>query len=102
MSYTGGDISPGFIGDTRGNIEDFGDVRIERSPSTGDVTHNVAADVVYQAPQLFTGSVGRLIFGGWQISGIWRALTGVPIGGRGLGVLQTGGRPDILDIKGAI
>jgi hypothetical protein len=39
----------------------------------------------------------RHVFGGWQVSGIWRARTGSP-----LGVSQTGGRPDILDIDGAV
>jgi hypothetical protein len=35
--------------------------------------------------------------GGWNLSGIWRGRTGLP-----LGVTQTGGRPDLLDIEGAV
>jgi hypothetical protein len=37
------------------------------------------------------------VLGGWQVAGIWRAQTGQPIQ-----ITQTGGRPDLLDIKGAI
>jgi hypothetical protein len=98
MSYTGGDISPGQLGDTRGSIQDFDAVKIERSPSTGDVTHNVVVDWVYRVPTPFAGStIGRHAFGGWRISGIWRARTGLPIT-----VSQTGGRPDIVDFNGAV
>jgi len=98
MSYTGGDISPGFIGDTRGSIEDFQNVRIERSPSTGDITHSVIVDWVYEAPTPFPNfTATRHVLGGWQISGIWKTQSGLP-----LIVTQTGGRPDILDIKSAV
>src|SRR5688572_11591165 len=41
--------------------------------------------------------VGRLLLGDWQLSGIWRGRSGEP-----LGVSQTGGRPDLIDIKGAV
>jgi len=98
MAYTGGDIAPGYMGDSTGSIEDFLNVKIERNPSTGDVTHNVVIDWVYQIPTLFRNSaVGRTILGGWQLSGIWKGATGVPIG-----VTQTGGRPDIVDFKNAV
>src|SRR5206468_1500997 len=39
----------------------------------------------------------RQVLGGWNISGIWRARTGQP-----LGVTQTGGRPDLIDFSGAV
>src|SRR5262249_26096163 len=35
--------------------------------------------------------------GGWNVSGIWRARTGLP-----LGATQTGGRPDLVDFQNAI
>jgi hypothetical protein len=98
LSYTGGDVAPGYMGDTRGSIEDFDEVKIERSVSTGDVAHSVSIDWVYQAPTLFANSaLARQVLGGWQISGIWKARTGLP-----LGVSQTGGRPDIIDFGNAI
>jgi len=102
LSYTGGDISTGSIGDTRTSVEDFDQVKIERGLSTGDVAHYVAFDWVYSTPTPFANStVGRYVLGGWQISGIWRASTGPAIGDR-FGITQTGGRPDLLDINGAV
>lgn len=98
LSYTGGDVAPGYMGDTRGSIEDFNNVKIERSLSTGDAAHSVSIDWVYQAPTPFANSAaGRQVLGGWQVSGIWKARTGLP-----LGVSQTGGRPDIIDFGNAV
>lgn len=98
MSYTGGDVSPSFLGDTFGGIEDFDQVKIERTTSGGDITHQFIAEWIYELrTPLGNSAVGRQVLGGWQISGIWRAETGT-----NLGVTQTGGRPDLLDIKGAV
>jgi hypothetical protein len=99
LSYVGGDIAPGYMGDSRNNgIEDFNNIRIERSLSAADVTHNVTLDWVYQAPTPFAKSlVSRQVLGGWQVSGIWKGRTGLP-----LGISQTGGRPDVVDIKNAV
>jgi hypothetical protein len=98
LSYVGGDISPSFLGDTFGGIEDFNDVKIERTASGGDVTHQFVGNWVYNVPTPFANSaIARHILGGWGISGIYRAQTGEP-----LGVTQTGGRPDLLDMKGAV
>jgi hypothetical protein len=78
--------------------EDFNNFRIERSLASGDVSHNVSIDWYYQAPTPFSNSwVGRQVLGGWNISGIWRARTGLP-----LGVTQTGGRPDLLSKDTAV
>jgi len=46
---------------------------------------------------LSQGGVVNKILGGWQISGIWRGNTGAPIT-----ITQTGGRPDLVDIEGAV
>jgi hypothetical protein len=98
LSYTGGDVAPGYMGDSRNTIEDFNEVKIERSLSSGDAAHSVSVDWVYQAPTPFSNSaVARQALGGWQISGIWKARTGLP-----LGVTQTGGRPDIIDFGNAV
>ena len=102
LSYNGGDISAGSIGDSRTSIEDFDQVKIERGLSTGDVAHYVAIDWVYSTPTPFANSVvGRQVLGGWQIAGIWKGSTGPAIGDR-FGITQTGGRPDLLDVKGAV
>ncbi|MBI4474745.1 MAG: TonB-dependent receptor, partial [Acidobacteria bacterium] len=97
MSYTGGDVSTGSLGDTFGGIEDFANVKIERTTSAGDVTHQVIGNWVYQIPSGFANSLARHTIGGWQIAGIWRASTG-----ENLGVTQTGGRPDLIDFGGAV
>ena len=99
LGYTGGDVGQGFNGDTYGGIEDFWAVKIERGPNAGDITHNVSANWVYEVPTLSFADSGlaRQLFGGWQVSGIWRSQTGSPIQ-----INQTGGRPDLLDIGNAL
>lgn len=98
LGYTGGDIGQGFNGDTYGGVEDFWAVRIERGPNAGDIKHNFVANWVYEVPTPFaTSSAAKQVLGGWQLSGIWKSLTGQPIR-----VSQTGGRPDIIDLSNAI
>jgi carboxypeptidase family protein/TonB-dependent receptor-like protein len=99
LSYTGGDTSlPALYFGGAGVVEDFDNVKIERGPSAGDTAHNFVSDVVYTVPTLFSSSrVASHILGGWSISGIWKAQTGIPIT-----ITQTGGRPDLLDFNGAI
>ena len=98
LSYAGGDVGAIYLGDSRTLGEDFNNFKIERSLSSGDINHNLSLDWFYQAPTPFSNSpVARQILGGWNISGIWRARTGLP-----LGVTQTGGRPDLLDVEGAV
>ena len=95
LSYTGANVG---WGDTIGGVEDFNNVKIERTLNSGDVMHSVIVDWVYQVPTPFNNSVvGRQVLGGWQISGIWRGNTGAPIT-----ITQTGGRPDLVDIEGAV
>jgi hypothetical protein len=102
LSYAGGDIAAAWLGDgtygvgTRSPIEDFNNIKIERVLSAGDVTHNVTADWIYQAPTPFAYSLlSRRILGGWNLSGIWHARTGQPLPNGG--ILQTGGRPDMIN-----
>jgi carboxypeptidase family protein len=98
LAYSGGDVGANYLGDSRVLGEDFNNVRIERSLASGDVTHNLSVDWFYQAPTPFANSsIARGVLGGWNIAGIWRARTGQP-----LGVTQTGGRPDLLDVNGAV
>jgi hypothetical protein len=98
LSYAGGDVGAIYLGDTRTLSEDFNNVKIERSVSSGEVGHNVTIDWFYQAPTPFSKSaIAREVLGGWNVSGIWKARTGPP-----LGVTQTGGRPDLIDFGNAI
>jgi len=98
LSYAGGDVGAIYLGDSRTLSEDFNNVKIERSLSSGDVAHNISLDWFYQAPGLSSDSKFiRDVLGGWSVSGIWRARTGLP-----LGVTQTGGRPDLVDVANAV
>jgi hypothetical protein len=98
LAYAGGDVGAIYLGDSRTLGEDFNNVKIERSLASGDVAHNVSVDWLYQAPTPFANSnIARQVLGGWNISGIWKARTGLP-----LGVTQTGGRPDLIDFKNAV
>jgi hypothetical protein len=98
LSYSGGDVAPAYIGDSRLSVEDFTNIKIERSLSTGDVTHNMTIDWVYLAPTPFRDSpIARHILGDWQFAGIWKGQTGQP-----LSVTQTGGRPDLVALETAV
>ena len=53
---------------------------------------------MYEIPSPFRNSaIAKQVLGGWQIAGIVKATTGEP-----LKVTQTGGRPDLIDIEGAV
>jgi TonB dependent receptor len=98
LSYSGGDVGAIYLGDSRTLGEDFNNVKIERSISSGDVSHNLTVDWLYQAPTPFSNSqIARQVLGGWNISGIWKGRTGLP-----LGATQTGGRPDLIDFGNAV
>ena len=77
LSYTGGDTGAGFSGDSFGAVQDFFNYRPDRGPSAGDITHRVAADWVYDLPNLrsMPGAL-RHTLGGWQISGVFTARSG--------------------------
>jgi hypothetical protein len=95
MAHTGGDISPGFIGDSTANVQDFFDIDAEWGPASGDVRHNFLANWTYRvAPEWFGSSAARHILGGWDVAGIVRARSGAPIE-----ITQTSSRttrPDLI------
>jgi len=101
LAYVGGNAAGWFSGDiSRTAIQDFNNVKINRSPVSGDINHVVSGDWVYQLPALSNfNSALRQVLGGWQVSGILRAQTGAAFD---ITQLSPGGptsRPDILDIK---
>jgi len=94
LSYTGGDTGAGFSGDSFGAIQEFFDVRSNRGPSAGDVTHRLVADWVYELPGLSNWSaIAKHILGGWQVSGVFNARSGGAIT-----ITQSGltSRPDYI------
>lgn len=95
LSYTGGDSGADFSGDTINSIQDFFNPRGSRGPSTGDTTHSLAADWVYNvpAPGVFGKGFAGRILGGWEVSGVFTARSGMPVY-----ISQTGlySRPDYV------
>jgi hypothetical protein len=80
LAYSGGDTGADFSGDTTLNVQDFFDVRSNRGPSAGDITHRFIADYIYELPGLLNHhGLVRHTLGGWQISGILSATTGEPL-----------------------
>ncbi len=79
LSYTGGDTGAHMNGDTFDAIQDFFDVRRDRGPSSGDHTHQFAADSIYVLPSFANvrSRAARGIIGDWQISGIFSARSGI-------------------------
>jgi len=57
---------------------------VNYGPLSYDIPHNFVLNLVYDVPGLARGSnfldnpVGRLIFNGWQVSGIYNAQSGTP------------------------
>lgn len=76
LAYTGADIGATFQGDSTSVVQDFFNWRAERGPATGDVTHYVAAEWLYELPALARLGFARHALGSWQVSGIFRAQTG--------------------------
>lgn len=80
LSYAGGDTGADFSGDTALTVQDFFNVRANRGPSAGDVTHRFVADYLYELPRLASlNAFARSVLGGWQSSGVFTATTGEPI-----------------------
>lgn len=63
--------------------QDSNNIRGERGPSPFDIRHRFNTDFLYELPLEratgLTGRTGRLLLGGWQVSGILTAETGAPI-----------------------
>jgi len=81
VNYTWGKSISNGTGDILSNDSDtqeFFDLRSNRGPSTGDLTHVFNSDFVYELPKLadIGNRLARYALGGWQISGIFSARTG--------------------------
>jgi outer membrane receptor protein involved in Fe transport len=80
LSTGGGDIGGYYQGDTDLRTQDFFNPRADRGLSSGDVAHYFAAEVVYDLPRLAGRSAFlRSTVGGWQVSGMFTALSGQPL-----------------------
>ena len=80
LSVAGGDTGATFSGDAVLTIQDFFDVRSNRGPSAGDVTHSFVGDFLYELPKLAgTHGIVRHSLGGWQVSGVLTARSGAAL-----------------------
>jgi len=97
LAYNGGDIGTWYQGDNAARVQDFFNLRAERAPGTGDITHYVASEWVYDLPALsgLSSSVARHILGSWQFGGIFTARSGEPLGITQSSSLQVN-RPDYV------
>ena len=90
----GGSLASNFVNSDYFVTQDFFDPFYDRNPLSQEARHRIAFDAIYQLPSP-DGAVLSQIFGGWQISGILSARTGVP-----LRVTQPSGipnsRPDLI------
>ncbi len=98
LSTAGGDIGAYYQGDADARTQDFFNPRADRGPSTGDITHYFTGEWTYEIPRLgsLDNAAARQLLGGWQVSGILLARTGIPVqlsqSGTGLNV----SRPDYV------
>ncbi len=62
--------------------QDPDDLEAERGPSPYDIRHRFAGDFLYELPFARRGNTDgfgkRLLLGGWQVGGVFRAQTGAP------------------------
>jgi outer membrane receptor protein involved in Fe transport len=76
LSTQGGDSGAYYGSDGGGHIQDFYNIKGERGPSAGDVTHYFVSEWVYSLPRLDKWNALRYAVGGWQASGIFTAQSG--------------------------
>ncbi|MEO7650402.1 MAG: hypothetical protein ABIZ80_08025, partial [Bryobacteraceae bacterium] len=74
IAYNRGDLGFG-----ASNIQDFFNIRANKGRPEGDVGHNFIADFVYQIPSPSLGRALKAAIGGWEVSGILSARTGLPL-----------------------
>jgi outer membrane receptor protein involved in Fe transport len=92
----GGSLASNFVNSDFFVTQDFFDPFYDRSPLSQEARHRLNADVLYELPWFRDGSGWKpRVLGGWQISAILNARTGIP-----LRVTQPSGisnsRPDLI------
>ena len=108
LSTAGGDTGAYYQGDGDARSQDFFNPRADRGPSTGDITHYFVSEWSYELPRWNSlgNTLGQFVLGGWQVSGILLARTGLPVqlsqAGTGQSVARpdyTGGQPRLQDYR---
>lgn len=81
LSTASGDFGAWFAGENSNTLnQEFFDLRSDYGPTSYDLNHLFTAGWVYEVPSLknFQSRAAQYVLGGWQISGIFRASTGLP------------------------
>ena len=82
LGTASGDFGAWFAGENSNTLnQEFFDLRSDYGPSSYDLKHLFTAGWVYEVP-VWTGLQYRTVrnaLGGWQLSGIFRANTGLPV-----------------------
>lgn len=82
LGTASGDFGAWFTGENSNGLnQEFFDLRSDYGPTSYDLTHLFTAASVFEIP-IFSGwqnRAGRNILGGWQLSGIFRASTGLAV-----------------------
>jgi hypothetical protein len=90
----GGSLASNFVNSDYFVTQDFFDPFFDRNPLSQEARHRLSLDALYQIPSFSSGWASHVL-GGWQISGIVQARSGVP-----LRVTQPSGisnsRPDLI------
>ena len=62
-------------------LQDFFDLKASRGVAFGDVTHNVAAEMIYELPRLsnVNSAIARQVLGGWRVASVFIGQTGQPV-----------------------
>ena len=61
-------------------MQDFFNVKADRGPSLGDISHYAASEMTYELPRLASANpFVRQAFGGWRTAGIFVGQTGQPL-----------------------
>jgi len=77
INYGTGDLAPLA---NRSLIQDFFEFDSNRGRAFEDLTHNFVGDLVYSLPAMAQlPRAARLVVGDWQLSGVFRAQSGLPV-----------------------
>jgi len=82
LGTASGDFGAWFTGENSNTLnQEFFDLRSDYGPTSYDLTHIFTAASVYEVPVFLSwqNRTARTILGGWQLSGIFRANTGLPV-----------------------
>ncbi len=80
LGTASGDFGAWFAGENSNTLnQEFFDLRSDYGPTSYDLVHVFTAGWVYELPALSSQRAVRAALGGWQLSGIFRANTGLPV-----------------------